>query len=67
MSDYRFDALVHGLRKQKEIYAFSVQASEELSRNDAMSAEYTDDMHEDFWRELENEYRAEQADSVDAD
>lgn len=56
MKDYRFDALVHGLRRYDKRYAYSLAASEELRINDEIAADYTPEMHDDFWSELEKEY-----------
>jgi hypothetical protein len=38
------------------MYALSVEAAEELARNDHMSAQYSPSMWEEFWRELNLEW-----------
>jgi hypothetical protein len=54
--DPRFTGLVYGLRKNNRMYALSIEAAEELSRNDHMSAQYSAEMWEEFWRELNLEW-----------
>ena len=56
-TDPRFLGLSYGLRKNnRSTYAFSISASQELFHNDSLSAQYTKEMWDEFWRELVSEY-----------
>jgi len=55
--DYRFNITVAYLRAvEDKQYAYSLEASEELSRNDKMSAQYSEQMWEEFYGELKREW-----------
>jgi len=57
MEDYRFNFTVAYLRATEDKrYAYSLEASEELSRNDQMSAQYSEEMWEEFYEELKREW-----------
>lgn len=57
MKDYRFDMQAYALRKENsKVYALSRQASEDLRGNSQGPEEYSEDMWDDFWAELNKEF-----------
>lgn len=59
-ADYRFSILSYSIRKENSnTYAFSIKASEELTRNDD-EFQYPDDMWDDFWEELQQQFEENQ-------